>query len=98
MSITWMITVAIPKHRLDDLLKECVVAVNVMSPLYKALNCMSDAANSFDTKPTIPLTAAMTNFKKGEIGTLLSHSKLKYIIVSDGSEHRAKKWLEHHNR
>jgi hypothetical protein len=40
----------------------------------------------------------MTNFKKGEIGTLLGHSKLKYIIVLDGSEHRAKKWLEHHNR
>jgi len=69
-----------------------------MSPLYTALSRTTDTDNAFDTKPSIPLTAALSDFKKGEIVTLLNHSnKLKFIIVLDGSEHKAK-GMEHRIR
>ena len=80
----------VPKHSLDDLEAESVVAVDVMSSLYKALKTVP-AANAFDTRPPIPLTPAVSQLKKGDLGTLLGYREdLKFIIVLDGADHEAK--------
>jgi hypothetical protein len=87
----------VPKHSLDDLEAESVVAVDVMSSLYKALKTVP-AANAFDTQPPIPLTPAVSQLKKGDLGTLLGYREdLKFIIVLDGADHEAKE-VEHRYR
>jgi 5'-3' exonuclease len=87
----------VPKHSLDDLEAESVVAVDVMSSLYKALKTVP-AANAFDTRPPIPLTPAVSQLKKGDLGTLLGYREdLKFIIVLDGADHEAKE-IEHRYR
>jgi hypothetical protein len=53
------------KHSLDDLEKGSVVAV-YMSSLYRALKSVP-AANTFDTQPLIPITAAVMALKKGDL-------------------------------